>query len=47
VSLAAGTDAEQLAAAVVAAGWGLLELTPVRSDVERLFFRSVGLETAA
>lgn len=47
VSLAEGADAEQLAAAVVAAGWGLLELTPVRSDVERLFFRGVGLETAA
>jgi ABC-2 type transport system ATP-binding protein len=47
VQLAAGADAEQLTTAVVAAGWGLLELTTERSDVERLFFEAIGMETAA
>ncbi len=47
VQLAAGADAEQLAAAVVAAGWGLLELSPERTDVERIFFQAIGMEAAA
>jgi len=47
VQLGADADAEQLAAGLVAAGWGLLEMMPERTDVERLFFRSVGMEAAA
>jgi ABC-2 type transport system ATP-binding protein len=47
IDLAAGADAEQLAAAVVAAGWGLLQLAPEQTDVERLFFRTIGMEAVA
>jgi ABC-2 type transport system ATP-binding protein len=47
IELADGADAEQLAKAVVAAGWGLLELTPARSDLERTFFESIGAEEHA
>ncbi len=47
VRLAAGTGADRLAEAVVDAGWGLIELTRERTDLERLFFRSIGMESAA
>jgi ABC-2 type transport system ATP-binding protein len=47
VQLAPAADAEQLAAAVVAAGWGLVELTSERTDVERLFFETLGMAAAA
>jgi len=47
VRLNDGAGAEQLAAAVVAAGWGLLELAPEQTDVERLFFRAIGTRAAA
>jgi ABC-2 type transport system ATP-binding protein len=42
VALAANATAEQLAAAIVGAGWGLSELAPEQTDVERLFFRAIG-----
>jgi ABC-2 type transport system ATP-binding protein len=47
IGLAAGATAEQLATAVVGAGWGLLELSPERTDVERLFFQAIGTGAAA
>jgi ABC-2 type transport system ATP-binding protein len=47
VRLAPDTDADRLAEALVSAGWGLIELTQERTDLERLFFRSIGMESAA
>jgi ABC-2 type transport system ATP-binding protein len=47
IRLAAGAGAEALAAAVVGAGWGLLELTAEHTDLERLFFRAIGTEATA
>jgi ABC-2 type transport system ATP-binding protein len=44
IELAEGVGADQLAKALVGAGWGLLELTPARSDLERIFFESIGAE---
>jgi ABC-2 type transport system ATP-binding protein len=46
VRLAQDATAESLAEAVVRAGWGLHELTPARSDIERIFFGSIGAESA-
>ncbi|WP_058555494.1 ABC transporter ATP-binding protein [Thiohalocapsa sp. ML1] len=46
IELTDGACAEQLAAAVVAAGWGLVELGVERTDVERLFFQTLGMEAA-
>jgi ABC-2 type transport system ATP-binding protein len=47
VRLAENAGADQLAEAVVGAGWGLTELSREHTDVERLFFRSIGMEAAA
>jgi ABC-2 type transport system ATP-binding protein len=47
VELADGATADQLAAAIVGEGWGLLELRAESSDLERIFFRSIGAERAA
>jgi ABC-2 type transport system ATP-binding protein len=47
IRLAADASTEALATAVVGAGWGLLELTAERTDIERLFFRAIGTEVAA
>jgi ABC-2 type transport system ATP-binding protein len=46
IALTEGATAEQLAGAVVGAGWGLLELSPEQTDVERLFFQAIGMEAA-
>jgi ABC-2 type transport system ATP-binding protein len=47
VRLTAGADAEALARALVQQDLGLLELTRPRSDLERLFFASIGAEAGA
>jgi ABC-2 type transport system ATP-binding protein len=47
IRLADGATPDQLAEALVAAGYGLLELRPERSDLERVFFGSLGTEAAA
>jgi len=47
IRLVPGTGADGLARAIVAQDLGLLELTRPRSDLERLFFASIGAEAAA
>jgi hypothetical protein len=47
VELADGARPDQLAAAIVGKGWGLLELRTESSDLERIYFRSIGAERAA
>ena len=43
IDLAPGLSASALAHALVAAGYGLRELTPERSDLERIYFETMGL----
>ena len=47
IRLAADAGAEQLAEALVGAGWGLLEMATERTDLERVFFRCIGAEEPA
>ena len=44
IELAAGATADELASALVAADWGLLEMTSEHSDLERIFFHSMDLQ---
>ena len=44
IELADGASPDQLAAALVGSGWGLLELVPERTDLERVFFQSIDAE---
>jgi len=46
IQLAAAANAEMLAATLVERGFGLLELTTPRSDLEQMFFASIGAEAA-
>lgn len=46
IRLAADVGPEHLAEALVGAGWGLMEMTTERTDLERLFFRCIGAEAA-
>ena len=47
IDLEGGATSADLARAIVEAGLGLLELTPERSDLERVFFDLIGAEEAA
>jgi len=47
IRLAGAAGAEQLAEALVGAGWGLLEMATERTDLERVFFRCIGAEEPA
>jgi ABC-2 type transport system ATP-binding protein len=47
VTLRGGASAANLAAQAVARDWGLSELTPERTDLERVFFAMLGGEQAA
>jgi ABC-2 type transport system ATP-binding protein len=47
VTLGRGEPAANLAAQVVERAWGLAELTPERTDLERVFFAMLGGEQAA
>jgi ABC-2 type transport system ATP-binding protein len=44
IELADGVSPDQLATALVGAGWGLLELVAERTDLERVFFQSIDAE---
>ena len=44
VNLAPGLPPSALARALVEGGWGLRELTPERTDLERIYFETLGLE---
>jgi ABC-2 type transport system ATP-binding protein len=46
IQLAAAANSEMLAAMLVERGFGLVELTTPRSDLERMFFASIGAEAA-
>jgi ABC-2 type transport system ATP-binding protein len=44
INLAPGLPPSALARALVEGGWGLRELTPERTDLERIYFETLGLE---
>ena len=44
INLTPGLPPSALARALVEAGWGLRELTPERTDLERVYFETLGLE---
>jgi ABC-2 type transport system ATP-binding protein len=44
IDLAPGLPPSALARALVEGGWGLRELTPERTDLERIYFETLGLE---
>lgn len=44
VDLAPGQTSSALAEALVGNGWGLAELSPARTDLERVFFETIGAE---
>ena len=47
IAIAANLTAAQLAQQIVEQGWGLREMTPERTDLERIFFDIIGAEREA